>query len=222
MRAMMVKIGFEIEQLAFEIGSCPEQRTIQALSAESANQALYKGMGQGNIGDGFDLGHLQYPQVGLPLLNPIKGIMVGAEVLRHPALPSNGAVEHPAKCDTVDGPGMNAEPQDATRVLIHEDQDPVSLQRIRFAPEQIYTPEAVLQVSKESQPGWPPGVLFRSVVTGENPANHVFVDGDVESQGNLLSDARAAPGGIALLHLDDGFNEFFVRPLWVGPPPALG
>src|SRR5439155_16609341 len=29
--------------------------------------------------------------------------------------------------------------------------------------------------------------LFRSVVTGENPSNHVFVDGDVESQANLLS-----------------------------------
>jgi hypothetical protein len=38
MRAMMVKIGFEIEQLAFEIGGCPEQRTIQALSAECADQ----------------------------------------------------------------------------------------------------------------------------------------------------------------------------------------
>jgi len=105
----MVKIGFESEQFASEIGSCPEQRTIQALSAERGNQSLYKGMGQGNIRDGFDLGHLQDSQVGLPLLKPIKGIVVGAEVLGHPALPSKGAVEHPAKCDTVDGPGMDAE-----------------------------------------------------------------------------------------------------------------
>ena len=92
----------------------------------------------------------------------------------------------------------------------------------RFAPEQIQTPEAVLQVANEGQPGWPPGVLFRSVVTGENPSNHVFVDGDVESQGNLLSNARTAPGGIALLHLDNGFNEFFVGSFWAGPTPALG
>jgi len=34
MRAMMVEIGLEIEQLAFEIGGCPEQATVQALSAE--------------------------------------------------------------------------------------------------------------------------------------------------------------------------------------------
>jgi hypothetical protein len=59
-------------------------------------------------------------------------------------------------------------------------------------------------------------------VTGENPSNNVFVDGEVESQGNLLSDARTAPGGIALLHLDDGFNEFFVGALWAGPAPVLG
>ena len=91
MRAMMVKIGFEIEQFAFEIGSCPEQRTIQTLSAERANQALDKGMGEGNIGDGFDLGHLQDSQVGLPLLKPIEGIVVGAEVLGHPALPISSA-----------------------------------------------------------------------------------------------------------------------------------
>jgi hypothetical protein len=61
MRALMVKIGFEIEQLAFQIGSCPEQRTIQALSTEGADQPFHKGMGQGNIGDRLDLGHLQYP-----------------------------------------------------------------------------------------------------------------------------------------------------------------
>jgi len=58
-------------------------------------------------------------------------------------------------------------------------------------------------------------------VTGENPSNHVFVDGDVESQGHLLSDARAAPGGIALLHLDDGFDEFFVGASGSGLAPAF-
>jgi hypothetical protein len=37
MRAMMVEIGLEIEQLAFEIGGCPEQGAVQALSAEGAD-----------------------------------------------------------------------------------------------------------------------------------------------------------------------------------------
>ena len=210
MRALMVKVGFEIGQLAFQIGGCPEQRTIQALSAEGADQPFHKGMGQGNIGDSLDLDHLQYPQVGLPLPKPIKGIVVGTEVLGHPALPSNCVVEHPAKSDTADGTGLDAEPQDAAGKLIHDNQDQVSSQRGRFAPEQVSAPEAVVQVAKESQPGWTTRVLSRSVATGENPSNRVIVDGDVESEGNLLSDARTAPRGIALLHLDDGVDEFFV------------
>ena len=137
MRAMMVEVCPEIEQLVFEIRSGPEQRAIQILASNRADQPFHKRMGQGNVGDGFNLGHLQYPQIGLPLLKPIKGIMIGAEVLRHPALPSNGVVEHPTKSDTIDGSGMDSEPHDATRVLIHDDQDPVGPQRGRFAPEHI-------------------------------------------------------------------------------------
>ena len=146
MRAMMVEVCPEIEQLVFEIRRGPEQRAVQVLTSNRADQPFHKGMGQGNVGDGFDLGHLQYPQVGLPRLKPIKGIMIGAEVLRHPALPSNGVVKHPTKSDTIDSSGMDSEPQDAARELIHDDQDPVSPQRGRFAPEQIHTPEAVLEL----------------------------------------------------------------------------
>ena len=36
----------------------------------------------------------------------------------------------------------------------------------------------------------------RPVVMGKNPANHVFVDWDVECQGDLLRDSRTAPVGI--------------------------
>src|SRR5262249_42158473 len=74
---------------------------------------------------------------------------------------------------------------------------------------------------KVSQDG-PRGGRFRSAVTGENPSNHVFVDGDAESQGNLLSNARTARGAIALLHLDDGINEFSAGSFGPGPAPVLG
>ena len=66
-------------------------------------------MGQGNVGDGLDFCHLQDPQIGLPLVKPIERIVVGAEVVRQPALASNGAVKHPTECDTIDGAGMDAE-----------------------------------------------------------------------------------------------------------------
>jgi hypothetical protein len=68
-------------------------------------------------------------------------------------LPSNGTVEHPTECGTIDGAGMDAEANDPARVLIHDHKDPVGPQRSRFAPEQIHAPEAVFRVPQESQPG---------------------------------------------------------------------
>ena len=37
-------------------------------------------------------------------------------------------------------------------------------------------------------------------------ANNVLIDLDAKRQGDLLHDSRIAPGWIALLHLDHGFN----------------
>ena len=193
MRPMVVVVVLEIEQLVLQVRRGPEQHAIQILASNRADQPFHKGMGQGNVGNDLDFGHLQDLQIGLPL--PIQGIMVGAEVVGHTGLPSNGAVEHPAKCDAIDSSGVDAEPNDPAGVLIHDDQDPVGPQRGRFAPEQIYTPEAVLHVANEGQPGWPTGVLFRPIVAGENLSNNVFVDGDVESQGNLLSNSPGTGSG---------------------------
>ena len=75
-------------------------------------------MGQGNVGDGLDFCHFQYPQVGLPLVELIKRIVVGTEVLRQAEVPSNGAVEHPTECDTIDLSRMDAKTNDPARVLI--------------------------------------------------------------------------------------------------------
>ena len=52
-------------------------------------------------------------------------MVVGAQVLRHPALPSNGTVEHPTEGDTIDGSRMDAETNNPARILIHDDQDPM-------------------------------------------------------------------------------------------------
>src|SRR6266704_968178 len=59
MRAMMVEVCAEIEQLVFEIRRGPEQGAVQILPSNRADQPFHKRMGQGNVGDGFDLGHLQ-------------------------------------------------------------------------------------------------------------------------------------------------------------------
>ncbi len=55
----------------------------------------------------------------------------------------------------------------------------------------------------------------------ENPANHVFVDWDVERQGDLLGDSRTAPIGITLLHSDDHMNEIYARSFRTGLPTAI-
>ena len=65
------------------------------------------------------------------------------------------------------------------------------------------------------------GVLSRSVVMAENPANHVFVDWDVDRQGDLLGDSRTAPIAITLLHFDDRMNEIYARSFRTGLPTAI-
>jgi hypothetical protein len=55
-------------------------------------------------------------------------------------------------------------------------------------------------------------------MAGENPANNVFVDEDVKSQGYLLRNASTAPSGIALPHLDHRVDEFFAGPFGPGLP----
>ena len=90
---------------------------MQILTAKGANQSFHERIGQGNVGDGLDFRHLQYPQIGLPLVEPIKWIVVGADVVRHPALASNGAVEHPTECDAIDRAAMDAEPNDPARAV---------------------------------------------------------------------------------------------------------
>jgi hypothetical protein len=74
---------------------------------------------------------------------------------------------HATEGATIDRAGMDAEPDDPTRVLIHDDQDPVGTQRGRLAPEQVHTPEAVFHVAEERQPGWASRMRFRPVMNAE-------------------------------------------------------
>ena len=147
---MVVEIVPELEQFIFEICGRPEQRVIQILASNRADEPFDERMRQGNAGDALDFCHLQNAQIGLPLMELMKRIVVGAEVLRHPELPSKGAVEHSTKCHTIHRADMDAEANDPSRVLIHDDQDPVGPQRGRLAPEQIHTPETVFHVAEES------------------------------------------------------------------------
>src|SRR6267154_4800509 len=107
MGAMVVKVGPEIE---LEICTRPEQHVIQIFASNGGNEPFHEGMRQGNVGDGLDFCHLQDPQIGLPLVELIERIMVGAEALWQPALTSNGAVEHATECDPIDRAAWTPKP----------------------------------------------------------------------------------------------------------------
>ena len=52
MRAMVVEVAPEIEQLVFQICRRPEQHLIQILASNGADEPFHERMGQGNVGDG--------------------------------------------------------------------------------------------------------------------------------------------------------------------------
>jgi hypothetical protein len=154
-------------------------------------------------------------------MESIQGIIVGAEVLGHLELPSDGAVEHATECDIIDRAGMDAEPYDPTRVLIHDDQHPVRTQRCRLAPEQVHTPEAVFHVAEERQPGWASRIQFRPVMNVEDAANHILVDCNAESQPDLLGDAGTTSVEIPPFQFNDYVDEFLIRSFRARRTPAL-
>jgi hypothetical protein len=98
MGAVVVVVGLEIEQFVLQICARPEQCMVQTLASNSADEPFDEGMRQWNVGDGLDYCHFHDPQIGFPLVEPIKRIVVRAQILRQPAMPSKGVVEHAEQC----------------------------------------------------------------------------------------------------------------------------
>ena len=57
---------------------------------------------------------------------------------------------------------------------------------------------------------------------GQDTPHDIFIHGDAEGPSDLLGDARAAPGGIALLNGDNGVNELLGRALGTRFAPDVG
>ena len=68
---MVVEVVPELEQFIFEICGRPEQRVIQILASNRADEPFDERMRQGNAGDALDFCHLQNAQIGLPLMELI-------------------------------------------------------------------------------------------------------------------------------------------------------
>jgi hypothetical protein len=91
--------------------------------------------------------------MGFPLVEPKQRIMVRAEVLGQ-TLPANRALEHPAQRRAVHAPAVDTKPNDATRELVHHNQDPMGSQGGGLASESIAAPQTILHVAEKRQPGW--------------------------------------------------------------------
>lgn len=70
---------------------------------------------------------------------------------------------------------MDPEPDDPTRAVVHDDEDPMGFESEGFTPEEIHAPQAILYVAKESQPRGSAGSV-RVIVGGEDPSNDIFIE----------------------------------------------
>ena len=125
-----------------------------------------------------------------------------------PALSRSCIVEHTAKSGAIYVSSMHTKADDPAGVLIHYYHDPVWLQGDRLSTEKIYAPQAVFCVTDYSQPGGSTIIGIWFEMNSEHLANCVLVQLKTESQVDLLSNAGTSVSRVALLHLDDGHNDF--------------
>src|SRR6267142_2500455 len=109
----------------------------------------------------------------------VQRIIVRAEVGRR-RLASHCSIEHLAQSHAVYDAAVYPKTHDAARPLVHHDEHPVRAEDGRFAPKQIKTPQTVLRVTKDCEPGRPRRVWFRLVPSSQNASHHILADGNTE------------------------------------------
>jgi hypothetical protein len=136
-------------------------------------------------------------------------------------LPSNRSLEHPAQGRPINDASLNSKTNNATRELIHHDENPMCSQRCGFTSKQIAAPQTVLHVAEEREPRWASGIRFRPVMNAQDTTNHILVDFNAKSQRDLLGDSGTTPGGITPLQFNYPIDEFFIRSFRASLTPAL-
>ena len=95
-------------------------------------------------------------------------VVIGADVARW-AVPRDGVVEHATQPCAIDGAGLDAEADNASGALIHDDKDPVRPQGDGRTAKEVDAPEAVLRVPDEGEPGGATAARLWSGVSEEDP-----------------------------------------------------
>ena len=76
-------------------------------------------------------------------------------------------------------------------------------------------------MTEKRQPGWTLRVRFGPVRNAPDPAHHVLVDLDTESQPDVRGNVRTAPSPIALFHGHDCVEQILAGSLGARPATAL-
>jgi len=215
MDPIRVVVVLEFDQLACQVHSIPEEYPSKVLPPDRSDQPFDERMREGSIWHRLDLLDLQNAQVGEPAVEAKQRIVVGTEVFRF-GLFGSSVVEHPADRDAINVGIGDAEADNAASEDVHDEQHPMAAQQDGFNPEQIGTPETVLEVANECQPGRAIGPRCRSKVFGKYAAHDIFVDLDAKGVRDLLGDAYATEARIAPLHLDDDGDELRGRTFGTG------
>ena len=84
-RPIPVIVLLEIDELHLQISDRPEERAVETFASNRSNQPFDEWMRERDVRHRLDFLDVEYPQIRLPLLEPIQRIMVRTEVSRRSA-----------------------------------------------------------------------------------------------------------------------------------------
>lgn len=178
-RSFAVVVVLETGQFSFQVYDSPEGYVIEILASDRADQALYERVRHWRITNGLYLLDLEDADICLPSVKLQQRVVVGSEV-RRLGRAADDPAKHSADDGTIKRSFASGESDDSPVALVHDDHYPVGIQNQRLAAKQIDTPEAVLSVAEERQPGWATRARARSIVVGEHLSKRILVDRNVE------------------------------------------
>lgn len=149
--AMRIVIVLESSQLLLQIIDVPEEDMVQVLSPDGPDEPFHERVRNGHMGHRSYGLYFKDSEVGHPLAVVEERIMIEAQASRK-VVTIEGLVEHSAEGWTVDGHGLDGNANDPERELVHDEQDPVTLEETGFGPEQVQTPETLFAVTEEGEP----------------------------------------------------------------------
>jgi hypothetical protein len=219
--AHFVEVVSELVEFSLEILRVPVEEMVEIFAPDGANEPFHERMRYGHIGHRGHWVDTKDTEVCFPLKELKERVVVKTEASGS-CVSGGGFLEHSAERRSVDGDRLDSEANNPPRILVHYDQDPMSLEADRFSPEQIQTPETILGMTQQRKPGRAIVGAGRREVFLQDSANHVFVDVDTESIGDLFGNARTTTPGITALEFKNGLNEFLARTFGSWLSPRLG